>query len=116
MRIPIKALKDVAKKYGLSHIIMLAHQIKDNMDHVVTYGDTIEHCSEAADFGNKLKISLGWPESLQAQPSRVKKLQNKIKELEKELDEIKNPNKEYNNGGCNVDQGPEHWSMNRRRF
>jgi len=92
MRIPIEVLKEIAKKYGLSHIIMLAHQdlvgpvVKD---HVVTYGRTVEQCSEAADFGNKLKDALGWPESLRTQPSRVLKLQKRIKELEEEIDKLK---------------------------
>ena len=82
-RIPISALKELAKKYGLTHVIMLAHD--GDIDHVVTYGKTTEQCSQAADFGNKLKTALGWPEKLQCQPSRVRTLERKLKELEEKM-------------------------------
>ena len=79
-RLPIKALKDLAKAQGLSHVILFAFDGERN--HVVTYGQTVEECSQAADFGNTLKKVLGWPESLMAQPPRVKRLEQKVKELE----------------------------------
>ena len=75
MRIPIERLKELAKQYDLTHIVMLAYHPDDQTNHVVTYGKSIEDCAQAADFGNKLKDALGWPEALHAQPSRVKKLQ-----------------------------------------
>lgn len=77
-RIPIQPLKDLAKKFGLSHVILLAHQEASGLDHVVTYGETVEQCSQAADFGNRLKEVLGWPASMFAQPSRVKRLEQEI--------------------------------------
>lgn len=86
MRIPITALKELASKYNLSHIILFAHHPGENKDHIVTYGKTLEDCSQAADFGNALKDLLGWPQSLHTQPSRVRQLQKRIKELESELD------------------------------
>lgn len=86
MRIPIKALKELSKKYKLTHVIVLAHSIEE--DHVATYGTTVHHCSQAADFGNRLKDVLGWPKSLHAQPSRVKKLQEEIKDLKKRITEL----------------------------
>lgn len=79
-KIPIKALKELSKKYGLDHVIVFATEGKTQ--YVATYGRTIEECSEAADFGNKMKDALGWPESLHQQPSRVRALQKRIKELE----------------------------------
>jgi len=85
MRIPIKALKEFSKKYKLTHVIVLAHDENGQTDHVATYGQTIEQCSQAADFGNKLKDKLGWPKSLHAQPSRVRSLQKQIKELKAKL-------------------------------
>ncbi|MCW7071882.1 MAG: hypothetical protein OCU12_06125 [Methanophagales archaeon] len=88
MKIPIKALKDLAQKYELSHVIVLAHDCNGKTDHIATYGRTLEQCSQAADFGNTLKDALGWPASLHKQPSRVRRLQKRIKELEKELEEI----------------------------
>jgi hypothetical protein len=78
MRIPVQVLKDIAKKYDLTHIVMLAYHPEAATNHVVTYGKSVEDCSEAADFGNTLKTSLGWPEALHQQPSRVKKLQDEL--------------------------------------
>lgn len=85
MRIPIQTLKDLAKIYDLSHLILFAHHPESKDDHIVTYGKSVEDCSQAADFGNLIKDLLGWPESLHAQPSRVHKLQKRIKELKEEL-------------------------------
>lgn len=82
-RLPIKALKDLAKEQGLSHAILFAYD--GELNHVVTYGQAVEECSQAADFGNELKKVLGWPETLRAQPSTVERLQNRIKELEDTL-------------------------------
>ena len=83
MRIPIKDVKELSKKCSLSHCIVFGWDGKNQQ--IATYGRTIEACSQAADFGNTMKTKLGWPESLHAQPSRVRKLQNRIKELEIEL-------------------------------
>ena len=85
MRIPIKALKEFSEKYKLTHVIVLAHDENGETDHVATYGRTIEQCSQAADFGNKLKDELGWPQSLHKQPLRVQRLQKRIKELKEKL-------------------------------
>lgn len=85
MRIPIKDLEEICRKHGLSKAILLAHHPESNSDHVVTWGRTIDDCSQAADFGNSLKDHLGWPDSLHAQPARVRRLQARIKELEAEL-------------------------------
>ncbi len=89
MRIPIATLKAVAAKFNLSHVVMFA-RAKDGLDHVVTYGASIEQCDEAARFGNSMKQALGWPESLQAQPARVKALQARINELEQALGTMHN--------------------------
>jgi hypothetical protein len=83
MRISISALKELAKKYKLDHVIVFATEGKQQ--HIATYGRTIQECSEAADFGNKMKETLGWPEQLRANPLRVKKLKTRIKELEVRL-------------------------------
>ena len=83
MNIPIKALKELSRKYGYDHIIMFA--TKGKMQYVATYGRTIEECDEAAQFGDKMKDGLGWPESLHAAPSRVRALQKRVKELEAQL-------------------------------
>ena len=84
-RIPIKALKDLAKKYSITHAVLLAYD--GEKDHVVTYGKTVDDCSRVADAGNRLKKHLKWPDSLQSQPLRVKKLQQENEKLKKELKE-----------------------------
>lgn len=85
MRIPIERLKELSKRYDLSHLILFAYHPESNAHHIVTYGKSIEGCGQAADFGNKLKEALGWPDSLQAQPSRVKRLQERLNEKDKEI-------------------------------
>lgn len=82
-RIPILAASDIAKAHGCRQVIVVAWD--GERTHVVTYGVTEEDCDQAAMGGNRVKTALGWPESLQADPSRVKKLKNKIAELEAQL-------------------------------
>lgn len=87
MRIPINALKEFSKKYGLDHVIVFATEGKTQ--HVATYGETIKGCDQAAQFGDKMKDALGWPESLHAMPNRVKKLNDENKELISILKEVR---------------------------
>lgn len=99
-RIPIKAAKDVADKYNLKQVILCVWD--GELTHVVTYGKTLEDCSQAACGGNNIKRALGWPEELcQAEPSRVKrkrehqhkkeqiKTNAEITDRERYLDEMK---------------------------
>ena len=89
MNIPIKALKEISQKYGYDHIICFA--TKGKTQYVATYGTTIQACDEAAQFGDKMKDGLGWPESLHAAPSRVRALQKRVKELEAQLQAAEHP-------------------------
>jgi hypothetical protein len=89
VKIPINALKEFASKFGLNRVIVFASEPDNKTHHVATYGRTITECSEAADFGNKLKEGLGWPEALQAQPSRVVELQKKLADLQAENDRLR---------------------------
>ncbi len=89
MRIPIEHLKELSKHYNLSHLILFAYHPDSNTHYVVTYGSTQEGCGQASDFGNTLKDTLGWPEILHQQPSRVRRLQQRIKELEEENKQLK---------------------------
>ena len=84
MKIPIKVLKELAQKYGYSHVVMFAAGSK-NMQYIATYGRRIKDCDQAAQFGDLMKDVLGWPEKLHAAPSRVRRLQERIKELEAQL-------------------------------
>ena len=88
MRIPIKVLKEIADKYSLSHAMLFAHHPKDKTDHIVTYGKSLEDCSAMADYGNRLKDFLGWPETLHAQPSRVKKLKAQLTQANARIAEL----------------------------
>lgn len=88
-RIPIQAAKDVAEKHGCKQVILMAWD--GEKAHVVTYGKTLEDCYQAALGGDRIKKALGWPESLNAEPSRVKKLKAEIAELKSKLEEYSKP-------------------------
>lgn len=81
-RIPIKSVKALANETGQDLIIVFAIDSDGQTQHIATWGRSIEDCSRAADWGNRMKEKLGWPKSLFALPSRVRKLQARIKELE----------------------------------
>jgi hypothetical protein len=83
MRLPVKALKELANKYGYAVVVVYAFEAESKISHVATWGRTIKLCDQAAQWGNMLKDALGWPERLHAEPNRVKKMQERIKELER---------------------------------
>ena len=87
MRLPIKALKELANKYKYSVVVVYAYDSEKKMQHIATWGRTIKLCDQAAQWGNMMKDALGWPKSLHAQPNRVKKLQEQTKQL-KEAGEL----------------------------
>lgn len=86
MKIPIAALKSLATIYRQQHVIVFSQG--QGTQHIATYGDTVEHCSEAADLGNKMKVGLGWPKSLQAQPARVKALQKRLARIKELIEAV----------------------------
>ena len=77
--IPISSLKKISEEFGYDHIIMFCTAGKEQF--IATYGKNIEQCDQAAQFGDKLKDAMGWPESLHAMPSRVHALQTQIADL-----------------------------------
>ena len=81
-RVPISALKKFAKGNDLSIAIAICWD--GERTHVVTYGESVADCDKAAIYGNKVKDYLGWPETLKAEPSRVKALRREIIELKSE--------------------------------
>lgn len=81
-RVPISALKKFAKGNDLSIVIAIGWD--GERTHVITYGDSVSDCDKAAIYGNKVKDYLGWPETLKADPSRVKALRKEIIELKSE--------------------------------
>ncbi len=88
MRLPIKALKQLAIKYGLSHVIVYAYDTTNKMAYVVTYGRLVQDSDQAAQFGDRLKDALQWPESLHAVSSRIKSLQERLHDAENKLFEF----------------------------
>jgi len=78
-RIPVSAAREIANRYGCRQVILLAWD--GELTHVVTYGESTEDCSQAADGGNMLREKWGWPEC-NDQPSQVKRLQRRIADLE----------------------------------
>lgn len=96
-RIPIKEAKGLAKDYNLTHVIIYGFDQNNNVQHVVTYGKSLDQCDQAAKLGNMMKEGLGFPKSLcKSEPSRVQKLLRKIEKLEKTIQFIKD---ERNSGG-----------------
>lgn len=83
-RIPITSAKEVATKYDLTQVIIVAWD--GEKTHVVTYGKSITDCDQAARGGEFIKKALGWPQELwRTEPPRVKRLKQRIEELEAEL-------------------------------
>ena len=71
-RIPIAAARRIAEEYGQQQVILVTWDGANT--HVVTYGTTLEACDQAAQGGNRVKRSLGWPEDLcQDTPARVRR-------------------------------------------
>lgn len=70
-KIPISAAKEISKKYGQTHVIIVTWDREDNRSHVVTYGKSVDDCKQAAQGGNLVKKALGWPDKLcHAKPAR----------------------------------------------
>lgn len=82
MKIPVKAAKELAEKYKAKQVILFAWDGK--LTHVVTYGETVEDCAQAANGANNIKKSWGWPEDTLTEPARVKGLQNRVANLEQD--------------------------------
>ena len=77
-RIPIKACKEIAEKYGQDHVILVSWSRAGNRTHVVTYGKSVRDCKLAAMGGNKLKKALGFPDELcHDVPARAKRKKEK---------------------------------------
>jgi hypothetical protein len=86
-RIPISAAKRIATEYGCRQVIIVAWD--GTLTHCVTYGVSIEDCDHAAQGGNRIKQALGWPESLRAEPSRVRAMHRRIESLLAEVAELR---------------------------
>ena len=81
MRLPIQVLKEIGKKYGYSVVVVYAYDDSKKIQHIASWGKSMILCDQAAQWADKLKDALGWPESLHAMPNRVKKLQDQLNKL-----------------------------------
>lgn len=84
-RIPISAVKQLANDTKQDLVIIFAIDSDGETQNIATWGRSVDDCSRAADWGNKMKEKLGWPQSLFAQPSRVRSLERRIKTLEEAI-------------------------------
>ena len=66
-RIPIKARREIAERYGYDQVVIVARKTgEDGGEHVTTYGVSATHCVVAARIGRFFKHELmGWPEGEQ---------------------------------------------------
>ncbi len=65
-RIPIKAAREIAEKYGYDQVLIYARKVGEAPDphgeHLTTYGVTKEHCDAMATIANYLKKIMRWEE------------------------------------------------------
>lgn len=74
LKIPIADAKRIAKERGYTQIVIHAYDGETGIQHVTTYGVSVEDCKNAARGGNAIKKLLGWPEDkCNAKPIRQQK-------------------------------------------
>lgn len=73
-KIPIKTAKDISIQYDFPEVVIFGYDPESGVQHVTTYGKSLDQCADAAKAGNFLKKALGWPENeCKAIPARQKK-------------------------------------------
>lgn len=76
-RIPISWAKKIAEDLGYTQVIIHGYDSETGIQHVTTFGKSIDDCKNAADGGNAIKQLLKWPEELcNAKPARISKKEN----------------------------------------
>jgi len=63
-KLPIKIAKSIAKEYNQDQVVVVTYERKTGITRVVTYGNSIVDCEQAAIGGNFVKKALGWPDEL----------------------------------------------------
>lgn len=88
--VPVDALKVLCDEQNLKIAVLLGWD--GDLNHVVTYGETVSQSDHAATYGNTLKKQLGWSDDLQMPSPKVtalveenEGLKAKIIELESKL-------------------------------
>lgn len=73
-RVPITVAKRLANELGMSQVAIVAWDRDTGLTHVVTYGQSVTDCEQAAHLGNLIKRNiLGWPEEKCTVPARVRR-------------------------------------------
>lgn len=71
-KIPISVAQKISEEYDMSQVIVVTWDKVEGRTHVVTYGKSLQDCTEAAQGGNFVKKALGWPDELcHAVPERL---------------------------------------------
>lgn len=83
-RIPVSAAKNFAIETGCAQVIVMAWD--GQTSHVVTWGATAIDCDQAAQGGDLMKATMGWPHDPTCMPSRVKKLQAELTKAKASLE------------------------------
>jgi len=62
INIPVSAAKEIADKYGVDQVVIIARKVDPNgREYVTTYGKDPNHCKIAAMMGDHLKYKvMGW--------------------------------------------------------
>lgn len=77
-RIPINWAKKIAEDLGYTQVIIHGYDGETGMQHVTTFGKSLEDCKNAAEGGNAIKRLLKWPEELcNAKPKRLVKAEER---------------------------------------
>lgn len=84
-RVPVSALKKLADEHGLLTAVL--HGWDGTLQHIVTYGSTVENCDFAAQAGTIMEKAFEWPDMEERLPSRVRKLKAQVAELNVRLAE-----------------------------
>ena len=71
-----------------SPVVVYAYDDSKKIQHVASWGKTIVLCDQAAQWADKLKDALGFPESLHAMPNRVEKYKKENNQLKKYIQEL----------------------------
>ena len=77
-RIPINWAKKIAEYLGYTQVIIHGYDGETGIQHVTTFGKSLEDCKNAAEGGNAIKRLLKWPEELcNAKPKRLVKAEER---------------------------------------
>lgn len=80
--VPVRLARAIAKKYGLTHIVILSGDEKQRRSRVIYWTTNNVRATQLAQFCAKLAEGLGWSTVYDWDCSQVRKQKDRIKELE----------------------------------